>query len=55
MTACENFDQIVLCGESTYKQSAWVKFWLEFGILSSLSFKINFQGILRSWELFLDK
>lgn len=55
MTVRENFNQVVFCGESTYKESAWAKFWLELGILSSLSFKINFQGIIKSWELFLDK
>jgi len=49
---CENFHQTVFCGESTYKMSAWAKFWLEFGVLSSLSFKINFQGIRKSWELY---
>lgn len=43
MTVRENFDRVVFCGESTYKESAWAKFWLELGILSSLSFKINFQ------------
>lgn len=55
VTVDEDFDQIMFCREPPYKESAWAKSWLEFGVLSSLSFRINFQGILKSWELVLDK
>lgn len=55
VTVYENSDQIVFRGESAHQESAWATFCLELDILSSLSFKLNFQGIIKSWELFLVK
>lgn len=43
-------DQIVFGGEFAYERSAWVEVLTWIYILSSLYFKINFQGIIMSWE-----
>lgn len=45
----------LFCEESAYQESVWATLCLEFDILSSLSFKLNFQGVIKSSELFFVK